>query len=247
MLSEYQCLRKLGSFSIDDPEAGRKLVENLDRRRVRLQVIEACWHFGFKSPDGLDRMRVKAFLDGLCRRGELVKVAGGLYCRPDMTAGRASVGDAFDKLAALFSRARPVISTAKPTAAAEEPKETLREYRKRTKASKPPAPNAAPPAPTPVEAAPPKPIPNLQRQTEWILRWMRSQGGAADKTAMVEAAVAAGIAAARSDLDVPLQRLFNRTRAYLKGGQIALTQFGERDAEYLDLRRDALDPPINDA
>ena len=32
-------------FSLDDPEAGRKLAENLDARTVRLAFSEVCMHF----------------------------------------------------------------------------------------------------------------------------------------------------------------------------------------------------------
>lgn len=151
MHSEYRALRKLGSFSWDDPEAGRKLVENLDRRRVRLQVIEFCWHFGIPTPDGMDRLRAKAFLDDLCRRGELVEPVSGLYCRPDMTGGRASVGDAVDQLAVLYRRASVVLAAVPPADPA--PKPSLREYKKRIKAERAKAPQ---PVPVPAETSEPE-------------------------------------------------------------------------------------------
>jgi len=107
---EYESLRRLGRFSLDDPEAGRKLIENLDRRRVRLQVIEMCWHFGYPFPGNEVRSRVKAFLDGLCAKGELVQPAGGLYCRPDMTQGRASVEQAVKELAEIHVKAKGALA-----------------------------------------------------------------------------------------------------------------------------------------
>jgi len=252
MLSEYQCLRKLGSFSIDDPEAGRKLIENLDSRRVRVQIIEVCWHFGFSSPDGLDRMRIKTFLDDLCARGELVQAVAGLYCRPDMTGGRASVEEAVKQLEGLRDMKRRLKAE---QAAAEPPKAKRTVAPPRRNVAKPIAaaaptidePKPAEPAEAPTPVEPPKPfvpkprqVTSLQRQTEWILRWLRAQGGAASKAALADAALAAEIVPAKADLDVPLQHLFNRTRVYSKDHLLTLTQFGEREAEYLDLRRDAL-------
>jgi hypothetical protein len=252
MLSEYQCLRKLGSFSIDDPEAGRKLVENLDHRRVRVQVIEVCWHFGFKSPDGLDRMRIKAFLDDLCARGEMVQPIAGLYCRPDMTVGRASVEEAMKKLEGLRdvkARLRVERIAAEPPKAKRNVTPPKRNARKPIAEAAPaidePKPSEAVEAPKLIEMpkpAVPKPrqVSSLQRQTEWILLCIRARGGQASKASVAAAAVASGIVATPSDIDVPLQHLFNRTRAYLKDHLLTLTQFGEREAEYLHLRRDAL-------
>ncbi|HTK59771.1 MAG TPA: hypothetical protein VL283_01055 [Candidatus Baltobacteraceae bacterium] len=242
---EYESLRRLGRFSLDDPEAGRKLVENLDRRRVRIQVVEMCWHFGYPFPSEAVRSRVKAFLDGLCAKGEMVQPVGGLYCRPDMTSGSASVVDAVKKLVGLRELQRQL----KARAAEQEPPSPPRPRKVRERPAPPPALKSVPlHAPAPVEpplpAQPPAPKPRqvtgLQRQTEWILVWLRAQGGTAPKAAAIDAALAAGIIAASSDLDVPLQHLYNRTRAYLKGHQLILTQFGEREAEYLHLRRDAL-------
>lgn len=74
-------------FSLDDPEAGRKLVENLDRRKVRLAFSELCWHF---DADGYDeRARLRVLLEALKVDGVLVEPEQKLFCRPALAHGQS--------------------------------------------------------------------------------------------------------------------------------------------------------------
>ena len=72
-------------FSLDDPDAGRKLIGNLDVRKVRLVFSELCWHFRCEDHD--EKMRLRAFLLDLSMTGEIVEVLPNLYCRPSLTGG----------------------------------------------------------------------------------------------------------------------------------------------------------------
>jgi len=72
-------------FSLDDPDAGRKFVENLDRRKVRLAFSEACAQFACETPE--DKEKLRSFLLGMEMDGLIVEVLSNLYCRPDMTQG----------------------------------------------------------------------------------------------------------------------------------------------------------------
>lgn len=248
MLPEYESLRRLGAFTLGDPDAGRQLIENLDARRVRLQVVEMCWHFGFPFPDDALRRQVKAFLDDLCRRRELVQPAGGLYCRPDMITGNANVNEAAEKLVGLLRDGKTSVRAAKAPAE-EKPREPPAAYKKRvrkgrrTKARQALAAEAS----TVASLVRPKgrPISPLRKQTDFILRWLRANGGRATKADLVAAAGAeGGLIEAVSDLDVAFQRLFNRARLYFSDdGYLKLTRLGEQEAEAIGLWLGPTDPP----
>lgn len=72
-------------FSLDDPEAGRKLLANFDARKVRLDFADLCWHFRAESYD--DKMRLLALLAKLKEDGTLLEAAPRLYCRPSLRGG----------------------------------------------------------------------------------------------------------------------------------------------------------------
>lgn len=72
-------------FSLDDPEAGRKLIENLDRRKVRLAFSELCWHF--RCDDYDERSRLREFLRGLHDARLVIEVLPHLFCRPALAHG----------------------------------------------------------------------------------------------------------------------------------------------------------------
>lgn len=72
-------------FSLDDPEAGRKLAANLDARKVRLAFSELCWHF---RCDGLeDKILLRALLETLKSEGTIVEPELKLFCRPALAHG----------------------------------------------------------------------------------------------------------------------------------------------------------------
>jgi len=99
-------------FSLDDPDAGRKLVENLDVRKVRLAFSELCWHFRCEDYD--EKMRLRAFLLDLSMTGEIVEVLSNLYCRPSLTGGSSSSSarrKAIKHLRTTARRARKTAST----------------------------------------------------------------------------------------------------------------------------------------
>jgi len=89
-------------FSLDDPEAGRKLVANLDARKVRLVFSELCWHFQCESYYQKERLR--AFLLELSMDGEVLEVLPNLYCRPALAHG--SSGATLEKAAKKIKRIR---------------------------------------------------------------------------------------------------------------------------------------------
>jgi hypothetical protein len=92
MQESWQALNLILSLKMDDPEAPAKLVQSLERRRVRLQVLEMCWHFGFERPTADERAAAQAFLEDRCDAGELVRWGNDeyrLYCRPDMLEGQS--------------------------------------------------------------------------------------------------------------------------------------------------------------
>lgn len=94
--------REKERFSLDDPEAGRKLVENLDARKVRLAFSEICWHFRCTEYD--EKMRLRNFLIGLDSQGLVLEVLPNLYCRPALSGGSsdaASVRKAAKKIARI--------------------------------------------------------------------------------------------------------------------------------------------------
>lgn len=98
-------------FSLDDPDAGRKLIENLDRRRVRLAFSELCWHFRCYDYD--EKMRLRSFLLNLEIDGSIVEVLSNLYCRPALTGGTSdaeSVAKAEKLLRAAASPKRKAAS-----------------------------------------------------------------------------------------------------------------------------------------
>jgi len=73
------------SLSPDDASAGAKLIAYLDRRQVRLEVVELCWHFGHEKPTPAQLQEAGAFLDALVAKGDLLcfgKDLGRLYYRP---------------------------------------------------------------------------------------------------------------------------------------------------------------------
>ena len=72
-------------FSLDDPEAGRKLAANLDARKVRLAFSELCRHFG--CDDLEDKLRLRALLETLKADGTLVEPEVKLFCRPALARG----------------------------------------------------------------------------------------------------------------------------------------------------------------
>lgn len=287
MQTQFESLYLLAPFSLDDPEAGRKLIENLDRRQVRVQVGEMCWHFGIAFPTEEDRVNVRAFLCRLVEKGDLVEAAGGLFCRPELREGKATVEEALNTLAALSRRLKIGRS---PEPKAERLRESHKDYRKRLKAQRaevlksipPPAlekdvlarampksvfirkrrplpeevtplaenPSVAP-ATTFVELKPAGPPAStttkpwtIQKQKEWVLKWLRAQGGSATKTATADMAMAAGVINALSEIEAIHQQLFDNNRVYLHQRLLKLTHFGNQEAEYLELRREALEAPI---
>lgn len=105
--------RETERFSLDDPEAARKLVENLDARKVRLAFSEMCWHF--RCTDYDEKMRLRNFLIELDSQGLVLEVLPNLYCRPALSGGRSdaeSVRKAAKKIARIRrprrSKAAPV-------------------------------------------------------------------------------------------------------------------------------------------
>jgi hypothetical protein len=293
MPTHYESLR---SLSLDDPEAGKKLIENLDGRQIRLDIRDLCREIGIESPSATDFQRAMAFLDGLCAAGELVKEYG-LYCRPDMKKGRPSVKEAIQRLTILRKDESNV-----PEPKIGEKKESRAEYRKRISAERialrkvieedsPPVPVpskekrsaypkrtseiksaalkrmkeeasgllpesvAEPPklSPTPNrELLPPMPVKDrtvtsLQKQMEWILCSLRIAKGGVDKSVLAQAGIADGILASKGDIDHPLQPLLDRNRVYVKDRMLALSRFGEQEADYLIIRREALQIRLPDA
>jgi len=94
--------REKERFSLDDPEAARKLVENLDARKVRLAFSELCWHF--RCTDYDEKMRLRAFLIELDSQGLVLEVLPNLYCRPALSGGSSdakSVRKAAKKIARI--------------------------------------------------------------------------------------------------------------------------------------------------
>ncbi len=78
-------------FSLDDPEAGRKLAKNLDKRKVRLDFSELCAHFQCGTYE--EKSRLRNFLIALDAQDILVEVMPNLYCRPALTVDRKGAGD----------------------------------------------------------------------------------------------------------------------------------------------------------
>lgn len=290
-------------LSLDDPEAGRKLIANIRHRRIRMDWNDFRMLFRPASPE--EDARLGALVKALCASGELVVPIRGLWCLPDMTKenrlelerldlagaipsvlasvrpsrkpvgskGKTSRGsvDAF-VLAGLKRLGRPasihelteearikgvtghLASVVNSCAKLARDGRLLRVGRgvyadlsvviEPVKAA--PAPSEATPAPAaPAPAARPSvPALSLARVGDWILRWLHAQGGSGYKTALVEAAASAGIAASVDQLDVPLQNLINRTRIMAQGHgggrHISLTMFGSRDAEALTKRATAM-------
>jgi hypothetical protein len=84
-MRENPHVRALERFSLDDPDAGRKLAANLDARKVRLAFSELCRHFG--CDDVGERARLRAFLETLKADGTLVEPELKLFCRPALAHG----------------------------------------------------------------------------------------------------------------------------------------------------------------
>lgn len=87
-------------FSLDDPEAGRKLLANLDARKVRLAFSELCWHF--RCDDIEDRIRLRTLLETLKSDNALIEPELKLYCRPALAHG--ATGSAHRKALAKAKR-----------------------------------------------------------------------------------------------------------------------------------------------
>ncbi len=85
----FPCSRERERFSLDDPKAGRKLAENLDARKVRVDFAELCMHFDCVEPE--DKIRLHAKLAEWVLDRLIVEADRRLYCRPALSGKQVTI------------------------------------------------------------------------------------------------------------------------------------------------------------